>query len=338
MTRHFLRDDDLTPAEQAQVLQLAEEMKKDRYGYRPLAGPRAVAVLFDKQSLRTRVSFTVGIAELGGFPLIIDTQTTHVGRGEAIEDVARVLSRQVVAVAWRTYEQDRIEALASVSAVPVINALTDQFHPCQILADLQTVRTHYGSLAGRTLTFLGDGSSNMSQSYLLGGATAGMNVRIGAPEALTPDPAVLAAASRIAAQTGGSAEIVTDPDAACEQADVIATDVWASMGQEAMQAERRVVLAAYQLDAAKLALAKPGCLVLHCLPAHRGEEITAEVIDGPSSVVWEQAENRLHAQKALLTWLCSPGGDDPAEPPAHGGARLPVPPRPPRAFGTVEHS
>jgi len=320
MTRHFLRDDDLSPAEQAAVLDLAEQMKKDRFGsvasggddpptpprafgFKPLAGPRAVAVMFDKQSLRTRISFTVGIAELGGFPLVIDTQTTHFGRGEAIEDVARVLSRQVVAVAWRTYEQDRIEALASASAVPVINALTDQFHPCQVLADLQTIRAHYGSLAGRTMTFLGDGSSNMSQSYLLGGATAGMRVRIGAPETLRPDPAVIAAATRIAGQTGGSVEICIDPAAACEEADVIATDVWASMGQEAMQAERRVILESYRLDDAKLALAKPGCLVLHCLPAHRGEEISADVIDGPNSVVWEQAENRLHAQKALIAWL-----------------------------------
>ena len=260
-------------------------------------------MLFDKQSLRTRVSFTVGIDELGGLPHDIDTQTTHLGRGEAIQDVARVLSRQVAAIVWRTYEQDRIEALASASAVPVINALTDQFHPCQVLADLQTIRAHYGSLADRTLTFLGDGSSNMSQSYLLGAATAGMRVRIGAPEALRPAPAVIAAATRIAGPTGGGVEICTDPAAACEQADVIATDVWASMGQEAMQAERRVVLESYRLDDAKLALAKPGCLVLHCLPAHRGEEISADVIDGPNSVVWEQAENRLHAQKALLAWL-----------------------------------
>ena len=308
MIRHFLRDDDLTPAEQAAVLDLAEQMKKDRFGWRPLAGPRAVAVLFDKPSLRTRVSFSVGIAQLGGYPLVIDTQTTHFGRGETIEDVARVLSRQVAAVAWRTYEQYRIEALAAASAVPVINALTDQFHPCQVLADLQTVRAHYGSLAGRVLTFLGDGSSNMSQSYLLGGATAGMRVRIGAPGTLVPDPEVIAAATRVAGPAGGGVEIVTDPAAACEQADVIATDVWASMNQEAMQGERRVVLEAYRLDSAKLALAKPGCLVLHCLPAHRGEEISAEVIDGPNSVVWEQAENRLHAQKALLTWLCSTGG------------------------------
>ena len=188
MTRHFLRDDDLAPAEQAAVLDLADQMKKDSFGWQPLAGPRAVAVLFDKPSLRTRVSFTVGIAELGGFPMIIDTQTTHFGRGETIEDAARVLDRQVAAIVWRTYEQDRIEALAAASSVPVINALTDQFHPCQVLADLQTVRSRYGSLAGRVLTFLGDGSSNMSQSYLLGGATAGMQVRIGAPETVRPRP------------------------------------------------------------------------------------------------------------------------------------------------------
>jgi len=303
MPRHFLRDDDLTPAEQAAVLDLADEMRKDRTGYRTLAGPRAVAVLFDKPSLRTRVSFSVGISELGGYPLVIDTQTTHFGRGESIEDAARVLGRQVAAVAWRTFEQDRLEALAGATGVPVINALTDQFHPCQILADLQTVRAHYGSLAGRQLTFLGDGSSNMAHSYLLGGVTAGMRVCIGAPESLHPDPAVLAAARQLAAQTGGGAEVRTDPQAACERADVLATDVWASMGQEDLHAERLVALESYRLDEAKLALGRPGCLVLHCLPAHRGEEITAGVLDGPNSVVWDQAENRLHAQKALLCWL-----------------------------------
>jgi ornithine carbamoyltransferase len=303
MPKHFLRDDDLTPAEQAAVLDLADAMRKERFGYQTLAGPRAVAVLFDKPSLRTRVSFSVGIAELGGYPLVIDTQTTHFGRGETIEDAARVLSRQVVTVAWRTFEQDRLEALASASSVPVINALTDQFHPCQVLADLQTVRTHYGSLAGRKLTFLGDGSSNMSHSYLLGGTTAGMRVCIGAPESLRPAHSVLTAAHQIAARTGGGAEVCTDPAAACAGADVLATDVWASMGQEAMQAERQVVLESYRLDQAKLELANPGCLVLHCLPAHRGQEISADVLDGPNSVVWDQAENRLHAQKALISGL-----------------------------------
>jgi ornithine carbamoyltransferase len=309
MTKHFLRDDDLTPHEQAAVLELAEQMKQDRFSRRPLAGPRAVAVLFDKQSLRTRVSFTVGIGELGGQPVVIDTATTHLGRGEPIEDVARVLSRQVAAISWRTSGQERIEALASAATVPVINALTDQFHPCQVLADLQTVRAHYGSLAGRALTFLGDGSSNMAHSYLLGGTTAGMRVRIGSPQAYRPDQAITAAAERIAAQTGGGVELFTDPRAACAGADVIATDVWTSMGRESEQAERLAALSSYgsddtyQLDEAKLAVGRPGCLVLHCLPAHRGEEISADVLEGPSSVVWEQAENRLHAQKALLAWL-----------------------------------
>jgi ornithine carbamoyltransferase len=309
MTRHFLRDDDLSPTEQAAVIELAERMKKDRFGWQPLAGPRAVAVLFDKQSLRTRVSFTVGIAELGGHPVVIDTQTTHIGRGETIEDVARVLTRQMAAIAWRTAGQERIDALASAATVPVINALTDQFHPCQVLADLQTIQAHYGSLAGRVLAFLGDGASNMAHSYLLGGATAGMRVRIGAPEAYHPDPAVLAAAERIAGRTGGGVEVGTDPRAACAGADVIATDAWTSMGTENERDQRLAVFGScpdgdsYRLDGPKLALGQLGCLVLHCLPAHRGEEISADVIDGPNSVVWEQAENRLHAQKALLAWL-----------------------------------
>ena len=307
--RHFLRDDDLTPAEQTEVLDLADAMKSDRFGYRPLDGPRTVAVLFDKPSLRTRVSFAVGIAELGGQPLVIDAQATHFGRGETVPDATRVLGRQVAAIAWRTFGHDRIEAMAEVSPVPVINALTDAFHPCQVLADLQTVRAARGRLAGLILAFLGDGSSNMTHSYLLGGATAGMHVRIGAPEQYRPDPAVLDAAARIAGETGGSVEVLANPKTACEGADVLATDVWASMGQEDEEAERLAVLGgdgphgSYQLDDAKLALAAPGCVVLHCLPAHRGEEITGAVLDGPASVVWDEAENRLHAQKALLAWL-----------------------------------
>ncbi|MBV9451955.1 MAG: ornithine carbamoyltransferase [Streptosporangiaceae bacterium] len=302
MPRHFLRDDDLTPAEQAEVLDLADSMKADRFGAKLLAGPRSVAVLFDKQSLRTRVSFAVGIAELGGNPLIIDTATTHLGRGEPIEDVARVLARQVAAVVWRTSGQERIAALARASDVPVINALTDEFHPCQVLADLQTVRAHHGSLAGRTLTYLGDGGNNMAHSYLLGGATAGMHVRVAAPAGYQPDGEILAEATAIAVRTGGSCDVLADPAQACAGADVLATDVWVSMGQDGAAA-RAAAFAPYSLDAGKLGLAAPGCVVLHCLPAHRGEEISAEVLDGPASVVWEQAENRLHAQKAILTWL-----------------------------------
>src|SRR5512146_880767 len=252
--RHFLRDDDLSPAEQAEGLSLARAMKADRFGYRPLAGPRTVAVLFDKPSLRTRVSFAVGIAELGGLPLVIDAQATHASRGETVADTARVLARQVTAVVWRTFGQDQLSELAAASPVPVINGLTDRFHPCQLLADLQTVREAHGRLAGLTLAFLGDGSSNMAHSYLLGGATAGMHVRIGAPGAYHPDPAVLAAAGRIAAGTGGSVAVLTDARAACQEADVIATDVWTSMGQDSERSQRLAILGSgdsYQLDAAK---------------------------------------------------------------------------------------
>ncbi len=303
MTRHFLRDDDLSPAEQAEVLDLADVMKADRFGRRPLAGPRTVAVLFDKPSTRTRVSFVVGIAELGGQPLVIDAQSAQLSRGEPVADTARVLDRQVAAIVWRTFGQDRIEEMAAASAVPVINALTDAFHPCQALADLLTVRAAHGRLAGLTLTFLGDGASNMAHSYLLAGATAGLSVRIAAAPAFRPDPQVLADAKAIAARTGGAAAVLDDPKAACADADVLATDVWTSMGQEGQEAARTAALAPYRLDEDKLALGGSGCIVLHCLPAHRGEEITAGVIDGPASRVWDQAENRLHAQKALLTWL-----------------------------------
>jgi ornithine carbamoyltransferase len=302
MPRHFLRDDDLAPAEQAEVLRLATAMKADRLAFRPLAGPKAVALLFDKPSLRTRVSFTVGVAELGGLPLEIDTTKTHIGRGESIADIARVLTRQVAAITWRTSGQDRIEELASASTVPVINALTDEFHPCQILADLQTVTERLGSPAGRTLTYAGDGANNMAHSYLLGGATAGMHVRVAAPRGYQPDPAIVARAQRIAARTGGSAAVLDDPALAAKGADVLATDVWVSMGQDDAP-ERTAALGPYQVSDELLALAAPGAIVLHCLPAHRGEEITAAVIDGPASVVWDQAENRLHAQKALLAWL-----------------------------------
>jgi ornithine carbamoyltransferase len=302
MTRHFLRDDDLTPAEQAQVLDLAHAMKADRLARRPLDGPKTVALLFDKPSLRTRVSFTVGVAELGGQPLEIDTTKTHIGRGETIADIARVLSRMVAAISWRTAGQERIEELAEYSAVPVINALTDEFHPCQILADLQTVAERLGTLAGRTLTYAGDGANNMAHSYLLGGVTAGMHVRVAAPAGYHPDPAVVARAERIAAATGGSAAVLENPALAAKGSDVLATDVWVSMGQ-ADAPERKAALAAYQINEALLALAAQGAIVLHCLPAHRGEEITAAVLDGPASVVWDQAENRLHAQKALLAWL-----------------------------------
>jgi ornithine carbamoyltransferase len=301
MPSHFLRDDDLSPAELLEVLDLADAIKANRLVRQPLAGPRAVAVLFDKPSTRTRVSFSVGIAELGGYPLIIDAQTSQLGRGEPIEDTTRVLDRQVAAIVWRTFAQERIEAMAAVSRVPVVNALTDLFHPCQVLADLQTIREHKGKLAGLTLSYVGDAANNMAHSYLLAGAAAGMHVRIGGPRAYHPDPAVVADARRIASHTGGSITVTADPQAAFDGADVVATDTWVSMGQESGQ--RGDVFAPFAVDGDAMQDAATDAIVLHCLPAYRGKEIAADVIDGAQSVVWDEAENRLHAQKALLIWL-----------------------------------
>jgi ornithine carbamoyltransferase len=300
--RHLLIDDDLSAAEQAAVLDAADRMKRDRLAERPLAGPRSVAVIFEKPSTRTRLSFEVGIAELGGHPLILDARSTQIGRGETIEDTARVMSRYVDAIVIRTFGQDRIEALAAAASVPVVNALTDLAHPCQALADLQTIREHKGALAGLTLTYLGDGN-NMAHSLLLAGAIAGMNVRVGSPEGYLPDASIVARAEALAAANGGSVAVLTDPMAAAEGADVLYTDVWASMGQEDEAAGRVAVFRPYAIDAHVLAAAAPGAVVMHCLPAHRGEEISAEVIDGPASIVFDQAENRLHAQKALLAFL-----------------------------------
>jgi ornithine carbamoyltransferase len=260
-------------------------------------------VLFDKPSTRTRVSFSVGVAELGGYPLVIDAQSSQLGRGEPIEDTTRVLDRQAVAIVWRTSGQERIEAMARVSRVPVVNALTDLFHPCQILADLQTVRERTGRLAGLTMAYLGDGANNMAHSYLLGGALAGMHVRIASPDGYDPDPAVVSAAQKVAADTGGTARHVRDPRAAADGADVLVTDTWVSMGMEAEQAAREAPFVPYALTQQRVAEAADDVVVLHCLPAYRGKEIDAEVIDGPHSAVWDEAENRLHAQKALLTWL-----------------------------------
>jgi ornithine carbamoyltransferase len=303
MTRHFLRDDDLTQAEQNEILDLAISLKADRFGTRPLAGPQTVAVIFDKSSTRTRVSFAVGVADLGGVPLIISTASSQLGGKETASDTARVLERQVAAIVWRTYAQSGLEEMALGTTVPVINALSDQFHPCQLLADLLTIREHRGELAGLTVTFLGDGASNMGQSYLLAGATAGMHVRIAAPESYSPTADVVADAEVAAAKTGGSVALFTDPIAAVTGADIVVTDTWVSMGREDEKAERLSTFEAYRVDTALMALAKPDALFLHCLPADRGYEVTAEVIDGPQSVIWDEAENRLHAQKALMVWL-----------------------------------
>lgn len=303
MTRHFLRDDDLSPAEQAEVLELAAELKKSPFSRRPLDGPRGVAVLFDKNSTRTRFSFEVGIAQLGGHPVVVDSGATQLGRDETLQDTAQVLSRYVEAVVWRTFGQDRLEAMAQTATVPVVNALSDDFHPCQVLADLQTIAEHKGPLAGLRLSYFGDGANNMAHSLMLGGATAGIHVTVAAPDGFTPNPAVLTAAERRASETGASITVTTDPAAAAVGADVLVTDTWTSMGQEHDGLDRLTPFRPFQVNSGLLDLADSKAIVLHCLPAHRNEEITDEVMDGPASVVFDEAENRLHAQKALLVWL-----------------------------------
>ena len=303
MTRHFLRDDDITPAEQQEILDLAESMKSDRWGERPLAGPQTVAVIFDKSSTRTRVSFAVGIADLGGQPLIISTANSQLGGKETPSDTARVLERLVAAIVWRTYGQDGLEEMAKYTTVPVVNALSDDFHPCQLLADLMTIREHKGSLAGLRVAFLGDGGSNMAQSYLLAGATAGMHVRSACPKEFSPAQSVVGDARAIAEATGGSVLVTAEPGEALAGADVVVTDTWVSMGKEAEKAERVATFSHYQVDSAAMAQADSAAIFLHCLPADRGFEVAPEVIDGPQSVIWDESENRLHAQKALLVWL-----------------------------------
>ncbi len=303
MTRHLLRDDDLSPAEQAEVLDLALSLKKDRWKLKPLEGPQTVAVIFDKSSTRTRVSFAVGIADLGGSPLIISTANSQLGGKETPSDTARVLERQVAAIVWRTYAQTGLEEMARGTRVPVVNALSDDFHPCQLLADLLTIREHKGDLAGLTLSFFGDGQSNMGHSYVLAGVTAGMHVRVASPEGYGPREDVVADAQRIAAQTGGSVTILVDPLEAASGADVIVTDTWVSMGKEEEKIARIRDLGAYKVTQQTMDAAADGAIFMHCLPADRGYEVDADVIDGSHSVVWDEAENRLHAQKALLVWL-----------------------------------
>jgi ornithine carbamoyltransferase len=305
MTRHFLRDDDLSPAEQLEVLDLADELKRDRWSQRPLEGPQTVAVIFDKSSTRTRVSFAVGIADLGGSPLVIATANSQLGGKETPSDTARVLERMVAAIVWRTYAQSGLEEMAAGTTVPVVNALSDDFHPCQLLADLQTIRESKGTLAGLSVAFVGDGRSNMGQSYLLAGATAGMHVRIGAPAGFQPEQHVVDDAAAIAATTGGSVQVVDDAAAAVAGVDVVVTDTWVSMGKEDEKDERVAVFGGFKVDQALMAQAADDAIFLHCLPADRGYEVDADVIDGPTSVIWDEAENRVHAQKALLTWLLS---------------------------------
>ena len=303
MIRHFLRDDDLSPDEQGEVLDLAAELKKDPFSRRPLEGPRGVAVIFDKNSTRTRFSFEVGIAQLGGHAVVVDGRSTQLGRDETLQDTAKVLSRYVEAIVWRTFGQDRLDAMAATATVPVVNALSDEFHPCQVLADLQTIAERKGSLKGLRLSYFGDGANNMAHSLILGGVTAGLHVTVAAPDGFAPDPSLVATAGRRADATGATVTVTADPDAAAKGADVVVTDTWTSMGQEHDGLDRVGPFRPFQVNARLVALADPEAIVLHCLPAHRGDEITDEVMDGPASAVWDEAENRLHAQKALLVWL-----------------------------------
>lgn len=305
MTRHFLRDDDITPAEQSEIIDLAIKLKGEPFSAKPFAGPKTVALIFDKSSTRTRVSFSVGVSDLGGAPLIIDSGTSQLGQKESVSDTAKVLERQVAMIVWRTFDQSGLEEMAANSKVPVINSLSDEFHPCQLLADLMTIREKIGEPKGKVLSFIGDASNNMCHSYMLAGVTAGMRVRVAGPVSYQPNPKIFRRAEEIALQTGGSIDVYTDPKHALIDSDVVATDAWISMGQESEKDNKLKEFAGYTLDDELLSIAKPEAIVLHCLPANRGHEISAEVLDGPRSVVWDQAENRLHAQKALMVWLAA---------------------------------
>jgi ornithine carbamoyltransferase len=316
--RHFLADDDLTPAEQAEVLALAAALKANPYEAKPLTGPKTVALIFDKQTLRTQASFSAGIAELGGFPMTVDGKLAAIGTRESVADVARVLGRQASQIVWRTDAQAKLVEMAEFARVPVINALTDDYHPCQLLADLLTIIEHKGALAGLTVAFVGDGACNMGNSWLLAGALAGLNVRISSPEGYEPSSEMVDRAAKIAAGTGGSAALVRDPVEAVTGVDVVITDTWVSMGKEAEAADRLTALAPYSLTSELLAHAKGDAIVMHCLPAYRGKEIAAEVLDGPQSVIWDEAENRRHAQKAIISFLAERAD---AADPDDGGVR-----------------
>ncbi|SBW26391.1 Ornithine carbamoyltransferase [Candidatus Protofrankia californiensis] len=305
MTRHFLLDTDLTPEEQAAILDAADRLKATRRAGTgepgPLAG-RSVVLLFEKPSTRTRLSFDVAVAELGGHPVVVDAATTQLGRGESIEDTAAVFSRYVDMIVIRTFAQERLERLAAAASVPVVNALSDHAHPCQALADLQTIREKKGDLSGLALAYLGDGN-NVAHSLVLAGALAGMRVRVASPPGYEPFEQVVRHANEIAAVTGGEILVTHDPLEAAAGADVLYTDVWASMGQDNQTESRSLVFQPYRLDEKAVEAAGDDVIVMHCLPAHRDLEIAGSVLDGPQSVVFDQAENRLHAQKALLSFL-----------------------------------
>lgn len=301
--RHFLRDDDLAPDEQAEILALAADLKTSPFSRRPLEGPRGVGVIFEKNSTRTRFSFEMGIAQLGGHAVVVDGRSMQLGREETLQDTGRVLSRYVDAIVWRTFGQKRLEQMASGATVPIVNALSDDFHPCQVLADLQTLAERKGALKGLRMSYFGDGANNMAHSLMLGGVTAGIDVTVAAPEGFAPDASVVAAAEARGRQTGASVSVTSDPREAAAGADVLVTDTWTSMGQENDGLDRVGPLRPFQVNDDLVARADSDVVVLHCLPAHRGDEITDTVLDGPRSMVWDEAENRLHAQKAVLVWL-----------------------------------
>jgi ornithine carbamoyltransferase len=298
----YLSVDDLSPKELGELLDLAADVKARPDAYEGRLAGRSIALIFEKPSTRTRVSFEVGVAQLGAHAVVLSASELQLGRGETIEDTGRVLTRYVDAIVLRTFEQERLEVLAGTADVPVVNALSDFEHPCQALADLLTLRERIGALDGRTLAYLGDGN-NVAHSLLLGGAKAGMRVRVATPPGFEPIPQIVQRATEIAAETGGAVEVTNDPVEAARRADALYTDVWASMGQEAEADERLLMFTSFQVTQALVDLAAEDVVVLHCLPAHRGQEITAEVLDGPRSAVWDQAENRLHTQKALLLRL-----------------------------------
>lgn len=300
--RDLLTLADLTPAEFAHVIEVAGAQKRSwAIGKRttPLAG-KAVAIILQKPSLRTRVSFEVACVRLGAHPVVMSGAEGAFSRGETVHDTAKVVERYCDAVVIRTYEQHVIEQFAEYSSKPVVNALTDDHHPCQGLADFLTVREKLGRLAGVRFAYIGDGN-NMAHTYLLAGALAGMDVRVACPAGYQPQAAIVAQANDIASKTGASTSVSTDPVAAISEADVVVTDTWASMGQESEHAQRLALFEPYRIDAAMMRRAAPSAIFMHCLPAHRGEEVTDEVIDSPQSVVFDEAENRLHAQKAWLS-------------------------------------
>ncbi|MGB9802248.1 ornithine carbamoyltransferase [Desulfofundulus sp.] len=302
--RDLLSLHDFTPEEIVTILDLADELKsKQKKGIpHPYLAGKTLGMIFQKSSTRTRVSFEVAMYQLGGYALYLNAGDLQLGRGETIADTARVLSRYLDGIMIRTYAQSDVEELARYADIPVINGLTDLLHPCQVLADLQTIRERKGRLAGLKLAYVGDGN-NVCHSLLIGCAKTGMHISVASPPGYQPREEIVETARSDALSTGSRIEILTDPVAAVAGADVVVTDVWASMGQEQEAEQRQRVFVPYQVNEELVRHAKPDFIFLHCLPAHRGEEVTPEIIDGPHSAVWDEAENRLHAHKAVLALL-----------------------------------